>query len=280
MEENKKHYRNYQDGSNSITNIDVVKDQYCKARMYQSVEYVERMHQKYFTFNNILSFDEIIENLSKYIDLSDPDINLPNMYHLFQTADGLRRDNKPKWMEFVGFIHDMGKIIHLWGCDEDGTSMTEQWGTVGDTFLVGCPKPDTLVYPEFNELSPEKCYNEDEDVLSNTYGIYQKHCGLDNCIVSFGHDEYMYKILRCNGCIIPEEGYYIIRFHSMYCYHSGEAYICLMNEKDKEMLPFVQEFQKYDLYTKQNIEMPIEDLIDRYREMWLEFMPNGLEIAL
>ena len=40
----------------------------------------------------------------------------------------------PSHPQLTGLIHDIGKIMHLWG--------EPQWATVGDTFVVGCaPDP-------------------------------------------------------------------------------------------------------------------------------------------
>ena len=36
-------------------------------------------------------------------------------------------------MQLVGLIHDCGKMVFLRGCDEDGTSVAQQWSIVGDT---------------------------------------------------------------------------------------------------------------------------------------------------
>ena len=72
-----------------------------------------------------------------------------------QTAEAIKKDGHPEWMQVVGLIHDIGKIIFKWGCDEDGTSLTEQWSIVGDTFVVGCQLPDELIYPELNELAEQ-----------------------------------------------------------------------------------------------------------------------------
>ena len=55
----------------------------------------------------------------------------------------------------AALYHDIGKIMFLKGCDEDGTSIKTQWGIVGDTFIVGCRLPDSLVYSEFNYLNAD-----------------------------------------------------------------------------------------------------------------------------
>ena len=56
-----------------------------------------------------------------------------------------------RWLQLVGLIHDLGKIIYLWGNDKEGTSI-KTMSSVGDTFIVGCRIPDGIVFP-FNKLN-------------------------------------------------------------------------------------------------------------------------------
>ena len=42
------------------------------------------------------------------------------MVHMLQTAEGIRKLGHPEWMQLVGLIHDMGKIMFLWGDDSIG----------------------------------------------------------------------------------------------------------------------------------------------------------------
>ena len=84
--------------------------------------------------------------------------------------------------------------MYLKGNDEDGTGLNEQWGIAGDTFVVGCKIPNECVYPDFNNLNQDMNnyrYNQ-------KYGIYQPNCGLDRCYISWGHDEYLYRVLKHN----------------------------------------------------------------------------------
>ena len=50
--------------------------------------------------------------------------------------------------------------------------------------------PDSMVYPEFNSESPDAQHSERRTEL----GIYEAGCGLDETLVAFGHDEYMYQV--------------------------------------------------------------------------------------
>lgn len=111
----------------------------------------------------------MIESLDKFVDLSDPDITLPNMLHLFQTAERNRAD-----------------------------------------------------------------------------------CGLDNCLVSYGHDEYLYQVLKQANVNLPDPAFWIIRYHSLYAWHRDGCYQRLENPTDREMKHWVQKFSKYDLYSKSN----------------------------
>ena len=118
-------FRNYDEGETIAT----VRENYRKMRTNQTVEYVRRMRNKYLAFDKPMHIWEAMEKLNVFVDLSDPDMNLPNLHHLVQTAEGMRADNRPDWMQLVGLIHDLGKCMFLWGKDEDGTSMNEQWET-------------------------------------------------------------------------------------------------------------------------------------------------------
>ena len=51
---------------------------------------------------------------------------------------------------------------------------------------------------------------------STEYGIYEPHCGLDNVMISWGHDEYLYQVLKNHGSTIPEEGLAMIRYSKLF----------------------------------------------------------------
>lgn len=73
-------------------------------------------------------------------------------------------------------------------------------------------------------------------MMMTVTGMYQPHCGMDNVMYAYGHDEYLYQMLVANGSSIPKEGLAMIRLHSCYPWHTGGAYRELMNEEDYETL--------------------------------------------
>lgn len=134
-----------------------------------------------------------------------------------------------------------------------------QWALGGDTFVVGCQIPsEAVVFPEFNDLNPDmhdSCYN-------SKFGCYTAHCGLDSLKMAWGHDEYMYRMLVANKCLIPKEGLDMIRYHSCYPWHDKGAYKHLTTEEDEETLEWVKLFNQFDLYTKD------EDNVIEVEELW------------
>ena len=263
-----KTFRNYEAPDVSVA----VKEHYRKMRTNQTLEYVHKMHKKYLTFDKPMDLWEAIRHLNKLIDVSDPDLDLPNIQHLIQTAEGIRADGRPDWMQLTGLIHDLGKIMFMWGSDEDGTSQAEQWGLVGDVFIVGCKLPDSCVYPEFNALNVDMANPKYNTAL----GIYEKGCGIDNVDLAWGHDEYLYQVLNNHkDNTLPEEAMVMIRYHSFYPWHTGGSYSEILNEKDVKYLEITRDFNKYDLYTKSPKLYDLDDVLDYYQPIAEKYLGKG-----
>jgi inositol oxygenase len=255
----KTEYRNYtitdELDTKEMQRLATIHKTYRNQRSRITYGFNEYLVNKYCSFQYRTSFWSLFSMLDNITDLSDPDTTLPNSVHALQTAEAIRLDTThkwPEWMPLVGLIHDMGKILYMNGCDEDGTSRTTQWAIVGDTFITGTPLPDTLVLAEYNSLNPNHI-----DGIS----IYQDGCGLHNVSVAFGHDEYMYRLLVANNHKMPPEAEYIVRYHSLYAWHSSDAYDYLQDKEDARMKKIVKEFNAFDLYTK-NDALPKEWTIE------------------
>jgi inositol oxygenase len=248
---------------------EAVRNNYRCMRAKQDLKFIKYLTQKYNKFTTDMSMWDAINSLECFVDTSDPDINLPNRSHLYQTAEGIRKDGYPDWMQLVGLIHDAGKCLYLKGCDQDGTSIHQQYSIVGDTFIVGVPLSNKLIFPEFNVLNSD-CYED----------VYRDGCGLKNCHIAYGHDEYLYQVLQNAGCTIPIQGLYMIRYHSLYPWHQQNDYQQLEDEEDKRMKPWVKLFNKYDLYTKDNHDyttQELQELESYYDGLIRKYLPNLLK---
>ena len=97
-------------------------------------------------------------------------------------------------------------------------------------------------------------------------GIYDQGCGLNALTLAWGHDEYLYQVLKNHDQnTLPEAGMAMIRFHSFYPWHSGGSYKELLGDEDDKYLAWIRDFNKYDLYTKSNRTYELDEIIDHYR---------------
>jgi len=241
-DKDKTKFRQFEDAS------DRVKSFYLEQHTKQTVAYnlQARVAFKARTRANMTIW-EAMEKLSTLIDESDPDTSLSQIQHLLQSAEAIRRDGKPRWMQLTGLIHDLGKLLFFF--DAQG-----QWDVVGDTFPVGCAFDDSIIY---GNKSFKANADFDHEIYSTKYGIYMPGCGLDNVMLSWGHDEYLYHIVK-DQSTLPTEALAMIRYHSFYPWHSAGAYHDLMDEHDVKMLEAVRAFNPYDLYSKSD-EVPRVD---------------------
>jgi inositol oxygenase len=204
---------------------------------------------------------QALEFLNTLVDDSDPDTDLSQIEHLLQTAEAIRLDGHPRWFILVGLIHDLGKILCLFG--------EPQWAVVGDTFPVGCAYSDKVVFAEFFADNPDM----QVAAYQTPCGIYEEGCGLDSVHLSWGHDEYLYRVVKDH---LPEEALYMIRFHSFYAAHREGAYGHLMNDRDREMFRWVRAFNPYDLYSKGAQRPDVAGLRPFYEDLIAEFFPPVL----
>ena len=204
---------------------------------------------------------EAMEKLNALVDDSDPDTSLTQIEHNLQTAEAIRRDGHPRWMILTGFIHDLGKMLCFY--DEP------QWAVVGDTFPVGCAWSGKIVYPEFFAANPDRLRPE----LQTENGIYERGCGLRNVHLSWGHDEYLYRVTKD---YLPEPAQYMIRYHSCYPVHREGAYAHLLDDHDREMLDWVRKFNPYDLYSKSDSRPQLKELRPYYEALVAEFFPKTI----
>jgi inositol oxygenase len=251
----KEEYRNYQDPQR-----DTVREFYRVNHLNQTYDQVLEKENEFKKLDKKqMKFWEAVEFLNTLIDDSDPDIDLNQTQHLLQTSEAIRADGHPEWFILTGFLHDLGKVLCLFG--------EPQWAVTGDTFPVGCKFSDKIVYPEYFEQNPDA-----SDPRFNTeYGVYEPNCGLQNVHMSWGHDEYLFHVVKD---YLPEPALYMIRYHSFYAQHQENAYAHLMNQHDHEMFKWVKLFNPYDLYSKSPVPPNVEELKPYYEDLAAKFLPE------
>ena len=251
-------FRNYKADANPT-----VTEFYRQNHKHQTLEFVLNKKNEYCGLTRgTKSIWEMAEYLNQLVDDSDPDTDLTQIEHLLQTAEAIRKDGHPRWFVLTGLVHDLGKVLCLYG--------EPQWAVVGDTFPVGCAWSEQIVFPEFFDANP----NKDVPEYQSKYGIYRPNCGLDKVHLSWGHDEYIFQATRN---YLPEPAQYMLRYHSFYPAHRHNAYTHLMNDHDTAMFDWVHKFNPYDLYSKGRERPNLKEIMPYYQDLVAEFFPDKID---
>ncbi len=250
-------YRNYDQPAR-----ETVREFYRQNHAHQTWDFVQKKRDEFLKLQRQqMNVFEALDFLNTLVDDSDPDIDLDQLQHLLQTAETIRKDGHEDWFILTGLVHDLGKVLCLYG--------EPQWAVVGDTFPVGCQFSDRIIFHEFFANNPDS----GDPRLSSQTGVYSKNCGLRNVLMSWGHDEYLFHVLKS---YLPEPALYMIRYHSFYAWHREGQYDWLCDDHDREMLPWVQKFNPYDLYSKSPEPPDWQKLRPFYSDLLQKYLPSKL----
>lgn len=251
-------YRNYE------ANLkDTVREFYRLQHINQTYDFVLQKKEQYLKFDKKeMSVWDAFDFLNQLVDDSDPDTDLDQLQHLLQTSEAIRADGRPDWMVLTGLFHDLGKVLCLFG--------EPQWAVVGDSYPVGCAFSDKIIFSEYfkdNKDHHDPRYN-------SKYGIYEPNCGLDNVHMTWGHDEYIYHMMKP---YLPEQALYMLRYHSFYPQHRENAYSHLMTAHDHQLFKAVNQFNPYDLYSKSPVPPNWTELRPYYEDLVAKYLPSTLK---
>ena len=99
-------------------------------------------------------------------------------------------------------------------------------------FLLVVHFSKSIVHSEYFSLNPDSTNPE----IQYKTRYFKENYGLDNVKMSWGHDEYLYQIVKD---YLPQKALYMIRYHSFYAQHKEQAYDYLMNDPDLKMFDWV-----------------------------------------
>ena len=240
-----------------------VREFYRLNHTHQTREFAQQKKREYTGLTKTkMGIWEALDYLNTLVDDSDPDTDLSQIEHNLQTAEAIRRDGHPDWFQLAGLVHDLGKVLCLWG--------EPQWAVVGDTFPTGCAYSDKIVFHKFFEANPDA----GNTAYQTPLGVYEEHGGLNQVDMSWGHDEYFYHVAKP---FLPEPALYMIRYHSFYPAHREGAYGYLMNAHDREMFEWVKKFNPYDLYSKSESKPDAKELRPYYQGIIDKYFPARVD---
>jgi predicted HD phosphohydrolase len=204
-----------------------------KDHFRQTRETALGLREKYAStvFGRVTVFD-ILRRLSECIDETDTELYCVNqLVHTLQVADGMEQDG----------IKDESMIL---------AALLHDLGKV--TGLLG-EKPEYVNGP------------------NEPIGQHQPHCGLDNVVTTWNHDEFAYQKIKGH---VPDHVAWLVRFHSLRFDMCRE----LMDERDSNYYErYLGLFRKYDLGTKSVFNLPPKTLAD-YETLISKFFPEPIEI--
>jgi inositol oxygenase len=258
--------RNYEDAA------ETVKQFYATQHAFGTVENAEKLYSRYFPLRHTkMPMWDALMIAKEVRDGSDPDMLAAQAVHFYGTAEKIRSEGEPEWMILLGLIHDGGKVLK-------GLFGEPDHCVVGDTWPVGCAWSDKIVLRDSFEQNPDSKVAK----YQTPTGIYKEHCGFDNVTMWFGHDEYLYRVVRdyeyTGSWPMSDEDktklLYVLRYHSFYPWHREGAYAHLASDFDVRMRPLLQRFSYFDLYSKPESEdVPDEELEARYRPLVEKYFP-------
>ncbi|KAJ0030266.1 hypothetical protein Pint_13323 [Pistacia integerrima] len=265
--------QNFRDYEKESVRKAIVQEFYRQNHIYQTYEFAKKKKEQYEKLDKAeMTIWECCELLNEYVDESDPDLDEPQIEHLLQSAEAIRRDYPDEdWLHLTALIHGNYQPLSFMQIYITKMFSNEH---ARDTFPLGCAFDQSVVHHQFFKDNPDS----ENPALKTKLGIYTENCGLENVTMSWGHDEYMYLVAKGNKTTLPPAGLFIIRFHSFYAMHRSGAYSFLMNDEDKEMLKWLHVFNsKYDLYSKSKIKINQEEVKSYYLSLIKKYFPEKLK---
>lgn len=285
---------------------------YRRMHTMQTVEFVTAQRARYAQPTSHMTIEEALHLLERMVDESDPDARHESqLAHAFQTAERVRHTHLAQrtvqsvfgeheweqlpahvrtaypatlgelygpemdvWLPLVGLIHDCGKILGV-------TGELPQWAIVGDTFPVGCAFDRANIMYELGFWRQNPDWSLATSPCRDILGRYARHGGFRHLLMSWGHDEYLARVLeRHAACRLPPEAIYVVRFHSFYPWHTPRAgtrgYAALASDDDWRCLPLLKAFQQCDLYSKGDEPPDVPALFPYYRPLLDAYLPGEL----
>ena len=84
------------------------------------------------------------------------------------------------------------------------------------------------------------------------------------------------QVMLANGCTLPPEAHFIVRYHSFYALHSKGAYGHLLDATDNKHLKWLKAFNEHDLYTKSRNRHDLHQLKAYYQGLIAKYFPDQL----
>eukprot|EP00752_Nemacystus_decipiens_P008498 g7591.t2 len=216
-------------------------------RQLQNVSFVTGTRKKYmdsFGRRGRFSVKAALDILDRHHDPLQPTrvSRLSFAGLLALTAQDIRDEGLPDWVQAVGLAHGLGRILHFLG-EDAGITETERECVLGEySWVVGAPFPDSITCASYNVDNDDAVDERYGAGGSKPTGMYEKGSGLENALLCFTGPEYMHMVLRNHGTGIPPQGLAMLRLYPLEPWHAGGCYADIESAADKDAKNAVRQF--------------------------------------
>mmetsp|Transcript_24212 Transcript_24212/g.42556 ORF Transcript_24212/g.42556 Transcript_24212/m.42556 type:complete len:669 (-) Transcript_24212:52-2058(-) len=233
----------------------------------QSVEYAKSMQSLYLRFDcrrltlkDALNYSKLLPANPFFIPTNRISGSaVPSLRTLmYSTAELARSEGHPDWIQLVALMYGLAGILTFF---LDPESLRGYDWTIHDVEarVLGCKRSNCAAYPEFHNLSPDK----EDPRYSTRLGMYEKeHEGLENVLLSWTSNDYMYFMLKYNSISIPDEAFTVLKLSRLVDWHCRGEYTSLSNEEDEQMKQFVADFYDLCIRAQQSLSQSKKELSD------------------
>jgi len=162
------------------------------------------------------------------------------------------------WFAVVGLLHVLGRLLL-----HPGFGAAPVWEVVGESalpphlaakrecrapveaytpspppgaaFPVGCRFDPRISYANWFGANPDRR----KRLYGTPYGMYHPGCGLADVDMCWSGDEYATEVVLRNHSKLPPHALFCLRYGSFATLGVGSAYEQLMNEQDREAMPWL-----------------------------------------
>ncbi|KAI9916432.1 hypothetical protein PsorP6_016944 [Peronosclerospora sorghi] len=243
-------------------------------RKYQTTAFVKNQMAKYGDFKHAhMSVPEACKRVMKLTGESDRGKSWVIKYML-ATAASVKEDGHPDWLQLAVFLRALGMIFLCW-TDDDNAALrsisAQEWLAKNSTWVVGEAIPSTIEFPELNELNADHCNAVKSGRSAAT------HCGLDNVLMPWTPDEYLYRVLLANKSTLPAEALFIIRFWSFKTWYEQNNYDDLCVPQDMDAKEWITSLSKVSSVLEDSVQnVKVDDDLQYYFQLAEKYLPETL----
>ncbi|POM59300.1 Inositol oxygenase [Phytophthora palmivora] len=244
-------------------------------RKYQTLAFVKTQIAKYANLQHAkMSIPDACKCVMELTGESERQ-NSWVIKYMLATATAVKEDGHPDWLQLAVFLRSLGMLFLCWTDDNNAVLRSisaQEWMTKNSTWVVGERIPTSIEFADLNDLNSDHCNAEKGG------GSTAKHCGLENVMLPWTPDEYLYRVLRHNKTALPAEALDAVRFWSFKTWYEQDNYDDLCAPQDMDTKEWISSLDKVACVPENIVdEVIIDDELPYYLQLANKYLPDTLQ---